>query len=107
MRFMMLMIPKGYEAASPGTMPPAEPDGVVKVEDQLRPCDAISCVPVGAAAAVDDVVGWERLGTLLRAARDRGRLPGQVHGKGTVAQPAEALQGAHVGLVDLSSAVGR
>lgn len=24
MRFMMLMIPKGYEAASPGTMPPAE-----------------------------------------------------------------------------------
>src|ERR1700687_1219494 len=24
MRFMMLMIPKGYETASPGTMPPAE-----------------------------------------------------------------------------------
>jgi hypothetical protein len=24
MRFMMLMIPRGYEAASPGTMPPAE-----------------------------------------------------------------------------------
>jgi len=24
MRFMMLMIPKGYEAAKPGTMPPAE-----------------------------------------------------------------------------------
>ena len=24
MRFMMLMIPKGYEAASPGTVPPAE-----------------------------------------------------------------------------------
>jgi hypothetical protein len=24
MRFMMLMIPKGYEAAAPGTMPPAE-----------------------------------------------------------------------------------
>jgi len=24
MRFMMLMIPKGYEAASPGAMPPAE-----------------------------------------------------------------------------------
>jgi hypothetical protein len=24
MRFMMLMIPQGYEAASPGTMPPAE-----------------------------------------------------------------------------------
>src|ERR1700759_4372770 len=24
MRFMMLMIPSGYEAAAPGTMPPAE-----------------------------------------------------------------------------------
>jgi len=24
MRFMMLMIPQGYEAAAPGTMPPAE-----------------------------------------------------------------------------------
>jgi hypothetical protein len=24
MRFMMLMIPKGYETAAPGTMPPAE-----------------------------------------------------------------------------------
>ena len=24
MRFMMLMIPKGYEAAAPGTMPPAD-----------------------------------------------------------------------------------
>src|SRR6201991_2489571 len=24
MRFMMLMIPRGYEAAAPGTMPPAE-----------------------------------------------------------------------------------
>ena len=24
MRFMMLMIPQGYEAAVPGTMPPAE-----------------------------------------------------------------------------------
>ena len=24
MRFMMLMIPRGYEAATPGTMPPAE-----------------------------------------------------------------------------------
>ncbi len=29
MRFMMLMIPKGYEQAAPGTMPPA--DGVAKM----------------------------------------------------------------------------
>jgi hypothetical protein len=28
MRFMMLMIPKGYEPAAPGTMPPADAVGV-------------------------------------------------------------------------------
>ena len=32
MRFMMLMIPKGYEAAEPGTMPDAKMVAAMKVE---------------------------------------------------------------------------
>ena len=36
MRFMMLMIPKGYEAAAPGTMPPAEHvAAMMKYNEQL------------------------------------------------------------------------
>jgi hypothetical protein len=37
MRFMMLMIPKGYEAAAPGTAPPAERVGaMMKYNEALR-----------------------------------------------------------------------
>src|SRR5262249_17331991 len=37
MRFMMLMIPRGYEAAAPGTMPPAEAvAAMVKYNAALR-----------------------------------------------------------------------
>lgn len=37
MRFMMLMIPKGYEAAAPGTMPPAEHVGAMsRYNDELK-----------------------------------------------------------------------
>jgi hypothetical protein len=37
MRFMMLMIPKGYEAAAPGTMPPAEAvAAMMKYNEELK-----------------------------------------------------------------------
>jgi hypothetical protein len=37
MRFMMLMIPQGYEAAAPGTMPPAEAVAVMmKYNEALK-----------------------------------------------------------------------
>jgi hypothetical protein len=37
MRFMMLMIPKGYEAAAPGTMPPADAvAAMMKYNESLR-----------------------------------------------------------------------
>ena len=36
MRFMMIMIPKGYESAAPGTMPPAEHiAAMMKYNEQL------------------------------------------------------------------------
>ena len=37
MRFMMLMIPKGYESATPGTMPPADAvAAMMKYNESLR-----------------------------------------------------------------------
>ncbi|WP_298253785.1 YciI family protein [Bradyrhizobium sp.] len=37
MRFMMLMIPRGYEAAAPGTMPPAEAvAAMMKYNNELK-----------------------------------------------------------------------
>ena len=37
MRFMMLMIPKGYEKAEPGTMPDAKGyGGMMKYNEQLQ-----------------------------------------------------------------------
>jgi len=37
MRFMMLMIPKGYETAEPGTMPPAEAaSAMMKYNEELQ-----------------------------------------------------------------------
>ncbi|MFA5940911.1 MAG: YciI family protein [Sinimarinibacterium sp.] len=37
MRFMMLMIPKGYEAAAPGTMPDAKAvEAMMKYNDELQ-----------------------------------------------------------------------
>jgi hypothetical protein len=37
MRFMMLMIPKGYEAAAPGTMPdPKQVDAMMKYNESLQ-----------------------------------------------------------------------
>ncbi len=37
MRFMMLMIPKGYEKAEPGTMPdPKDVEAMMKYNDQLQ-----------------------------------------------------------------------
>src|SRR6266481_5246467 len=37
MRFMMLMIPRGYEAAAPGAMPPADAvAAMMKYNEQLR-----------------------------------------------------------------------
>src|SRR5215510_13280427 len=37
MRFMMLMIPRGYEAATPGTMPPADAvAAMMKYNEALR-----------------------------------------------------------------------
>src|SRR3954453_24228404 len=37
MRFMMLMIPKGYETAAPGTMPPADAvAAMMKYNQQLK-----------------------------------------------------------------------
>ncbi len=41
MRFMMLMIPRGYETAAPGTMPPADAvAAMMKYNEAPRKCSA-------------------------------------------------------------------
>jgi len=42
MRFMMLMIPKGYESATPGTMPPADAvAAMMKYNQELQDADVL------------------------------------------------------------------
>ena len=76
MRFMMLMIPKGYETAEPGTMPPADAvAAMMKYNEALQKAGVLLAIGglLAPAAVVAVLVGGGSLVMFVS-----GRTPGTV-----------------------------
>ena len=79
MRFMMLMIPKGYETAAPGTMPDDIKAPMQAIVDTM-PDEQRGAGILGLAVAVGS---WRpRINFLPRALRPRRASPSQMGGRG-------------------------
>ena len=68
MRFMMLMIPKGYESAAPGTVPDAKAvEAMMKYNRQLQDAGVLRAYALNLLAYVLWAIFGVGFGTLLRS----------------------------------------